>query len=110
MSATLDSRPSASQTSVRRLRHTQSRMAFGESCAGARPAPMPECRQAAVGPNMNVAATATSAMTADRREKTTAVTASRTTTSRHVPGAVRSGRSPKPPAREPAIAPAVFQA
>ena len=73
---------------------------------------MPAWRQTEVGPSaMNIAATAVTAIALGTTLRIKiAVTARRTTTSFHVPDTLRSGRSPNPPASEPAMAPAVFHA
>ncbi len=122
---TLASTPSASQTTARRCDWIQSRSSLPDpSGMWKRPAPMPLCRQTAVGPvgmehrqrdrdgaqadRQAEGACLLSARQASRADKATS--ASRITTAHHVPGADNSGKMPNPPASEPRIAPTVFQA
>jgi hypothetical protein len=74
---------------------------------------MPLWRHAAVGPSANRKETAIAAMLPAVNERRDAASDSKrrsTTDSFHAPGADKSGRRPKPPASEPAMAPTVFQA
>ncbi len=123
--ATLDSTPSASQKVRRRWSRSHSWTRLGEALDRlTRPAPIGLCRQAAVGPVIETRATLAAAApsgihhrtrVSSRRPRETARAArasaeSSSVTKTQVPVAERMGRSPKPPAREPTIAPAVFQA
>ena len=121
------SRPSACQPTRLRSSWTKPRRSLGVFISlelVARPAPMPPCRQNAVGPwatttsrmAPRVATTAIARRTPDRCERAEATTvhtlkaASSQVARYQTPGAVSQGRSPKPPASEPAMAPAVFHA
>ncbi len=121
---TLASTPSACQTTARRCDCIQSRSSLPDPRGRwKRPAPMPLCLQTAVGPAALSMASATATaptpaarpndfpsfhQAASRADK--ANSESRTTTAHQVPGADSSGKMPNPPAREPRIAPTVFQA
>ena len=120
----LTSRPSAFQMVVRRTRRIHFSMSLPlNPIKSARPAPMGLCRQAAVGPEdrskSNAQATAPTGRTkrpdhlSRRRESKT--TAPKRRLKRKIiifqlPVAVNKGKSIKPPIRDPAIAPPVFDA
>src|SRR5262249_53446776 len=123
--ATLDSTPSFCQNVRRRWSRTHSLTWLGDAFERlTRPAPMGLCRQAAVGPVVQTRAALAAApargiqrarrdASFSRRKTATdarASAASRRVTKIHVPVAERRGRRPNPPASEPRIAPAVFQA
>jgi hypothetical protein len=120
--ATLLSIPSASQATERRRPVIQLWISLAvHPTTPARPAPTALWRHGAVGPVAHTSRSATAAAAAGspaarapaRGPAASAASPSAarsTTTARQAPGAVSSGRTPKPPATAPAIAPAVLNA